>query len=739
MLFDLIKQNNTKKFISYFEKNKNINVNSLDSNHNYLLSFAILNNNKKIVEFLLKNNARIDIYDNENRSILFIVIKYNMIDILNILLDYNKKAIGFDILFQADLHGLYPINYAILFRNEEITTILLSYMYGEIHTLSDSINKQIYDVLNNNLLIFSIKNKSFNLCKILTKYVNINETNSENNSALHEAVILNDLNTVKLLLVNNIDINIVNNSQKTCIYYVDSKIKNDILLLLLSKNININLQDILGNTIIHDLLIINNINDPNLNVFNHIYDILYLSESNNNFFNYNLINIDGNQPLHILLNYIKYNIVDDKIIDMFIKNTDLNIQNNDGITCLHLLLKNDIWKKKSQILCNKKLDIFIQNKENKKPPDFINSNDISFCFDIVTNSYINQLKNKNVKYINKIDIICSNNENKLNDENIQIFNEYINIKKFPKNITMYDICYEIIKKNILDYYNGISTTNSIISSYPISNNDLNVNFNLEQNKKIGINTFIGIKLDILFGILHVLNKHNNICYSPIYIDRKIYFDISWSDYKLEINEEIKKNILNFISNSKKRFMIIPIEIILNENYHNNYLLYDRKLNEFERFEPDGSHPPYGLNYDVVEFDLALEKFFNEINIKYISPLYFLPKIGLQRLEIQEKYTFFDSTKFCALWCIWYIDMRITYNSLDRYNFVNLLISTIKYKKMSFKFIIRTYSEKITKLRDDILNKINININDFVNGLITTDQYTNLHILIKNELKNYDIN
>lgn len=736
MLFDLVRQNNTKKFISYVNKNKNININSLDSNHNYLLSIAILNNNINIVNFLLKKNARIDIYDNENRSILFVVIKYNMIDILNLLLNHNKKAIGFDILFQSDIHGLYPIHYSILFKNEEITDILLSYMYDDKNTSNNRVNKQIYDVLNNNLLIFSIKNKSFNLCKTVIKYVNINETNSEYNSALHEAVMLNNISIVKLLIDNNININIVNNIQKTCIYYVNQKIPNDITLLLLSKNININSQDILGNTIIHELLLDNDNDNPNINIFNNIYDIINLSKNYNNFFNYNLINIDGNQPLHILLNYNYIDNIDNKIIDIFLENTDLNIQNNDGITCLHLLFKNNLWKKKSSILCYKKLDIFICNKENKRPFDYLNSNDLSLCFDIVTNSYMNQLKKKNVKYINEIDLLCSK-DNKLND--INKFNEYINIEKFPKNITQYDICYEIIKKNISDYYNGLNINKLIMNSYPISDIDLNINFNIEQNKKIGINTFVGIKLDVLFGVLHLLNKHKDICYSPIYIDNKIYFDISWSEYKLEINNEIKNKIINFVSYSKKRFMIIPVEILLNDNYHNNYLLYDRNLNEFERFEPDGSHPPYGLNYDVALFDLALEKFFNDINIKYISPLYFLPKIGLQRLEIQEKYTFFDNNKFCALWCIWYIDMRITYNSLARYNFVNLLISTIKYKKMSFKFIIRTYSEKITKLRDDMLIKLDIHINDFINGLITTDQYTNLHTLIKNELENYDVN
>lgn len=734
MLFDLVKQNNTEKFISYFVKNNNFDINSFDFNHNYLLSYAVLNNNIKIVSFLLKNNARIDIYDNENRSLLFNIIKYNMIEILNLFLIHNKKAVCSDILFHSDIYGLYPIHYSIIFKNINISKMLLTNMYGD-NKSPDISNRQIYDLLNNNLLFFSIKNNSFELCEIFVKYVNINDTNSNNNTALHEAIILNNKKIVILLIENNINLNIGNNDHKTCLYYINSNTNKDIITLLLTNNININSQDILGNTIIHDLLLNNDILNPNVNIFENIYEII---KCRNIIFNYNLINIDGNQPLHIILNYKKISAINNKIILNFIKNTDLNIQNNDGITCLNLLFKNNLWKKYMEILYNKKLDIFICDKNNNKLFDDIHPDETSLCFDIITKSYINQLKNNNIEYVNKLDIICSQNKNKPSEENIKFFDEYINTKKYPENFNINDICYDIIKKNIMDQYNNVNTKNLHVTSYPITNRDLNLNIDIEQNKNIGINTFIGIKVDILFGVLYILKKHNDNCYSPIHIDKKIFFDISWSNYKLEIYDDMKKKILNFISHSKKKFMIIPIEISVDNKFHNNYLLYDRDLNEFERFEPDGSHAPYGLNYDVDKFDLALEKYFDNINIKYISPMHFLPKIGLQRLEIQEKYTFFDNNKFCALWCIWYADMRITYHSLNRNNFINLLISTIKHKKMSFKYVIRTYSEQITLLRDTLLNNINININDFINGFVTSNEYNNLHKLIKNEIKNYDL-
>ena len=739
MLFDLVKKNKTNEFISTLTKNNNFDVNSFDVHHNYLLSYAVFNNNIKIVSFLLKKGAHIDIYDNENRSLLFNIIKYNMTEMLNIFISHNKGAVCSNILYHSDKYGLYPVHYTILFKNKHFLQILLANMYDIENNIKKNI--QIYDLLNNNLLMFSIRCKSYELCEILLKYVNINDTNHENNNALHEAVLSNNKIIVDMLIKKNININHINNFHKTCLYYINANIKNDIVLLLLSNNINKNCQDILGNTIIHELLLKNNDSNPNINIFTNIYNIV-ISSHNNKYhnqylFDYNLINIDGNQPLHILLDYNNIEIIDQKIISDFIKNTDLNVQNNEGTTCLHLLFMNNLWKKYINLLCNKKLNIFIYDKYNKKPFDYVDPNDISICFDIVIKSYINQLNNKNIEYINKIDIICSHNNNKYYDKNISNLDEYVNTTKYPKNTLYNEICYDIIKKNIMDYYAGLNINNLNVTSYPITKKDLNLDINMEYNKNVKMNTFVGIKIDILFGILYMLKKYGHICYSPVYIDKKIYFDISWINNTLEIHDNIHKNIINFISQSKKKFMILPLEISINNIHHNNYLLYDRDINEIERFEPDGSHSPYGLNYNFTDLDSALYNYFNNINITYISPLNYLPKIGLQRLEIQEKYTFFDNNKFCALWCIWYIDMRITYYTLKRSKLIDLLISTIKYKKMSFKYIIRSYSEKITILRDTILNNINVNINDFINGFVTSNEYDVLHTLIKKEFKIYE--
>ena len=56
---------------------------------------------------------------------------------------------------------------------------------------------------------------------------------------------------------------------------------------------------------------------------------------------------------------------------------------------------------------------------------------------------------------------------------------------------------------------------------------------------------------------------------------------------------IRINIMNDIINCKKRFFIIPVSMRKYKNnkiqYHANFLIYDSKSKEIERFEPYGQY------------------------------------------------------------------------------------------------------------------------------------------------------
>ena len=56
----------------------------------------------------------------------------------------------------------------------------------------------------------------------------------------------------------------------------------------------------------------------------------------------------------------------------------------------------------------------------------------------------------------------------------------------------------------------------------------------------------------------------------------------------------------------------------------------------------------------------------------------------------------DPGGFCALWSIWYTDMRLTYPDYDRKILADKLLKDIRSEGLSFKNLIRNYSLNITK-------------------------------------------
>ncbi len=67
-------------------------------------------------------------------------------------------------------------------------------------------------------------------------------------------------------------------------------------------------------------------------------------------------------------------------------------------------------------------------------------------------------------------------------------------------------------------------------------------------------------------------------------------------------------------------------------------------------------------------------------------------------------------------------MRLTYADISRNELVKLLINVIKSQNISFRNMIRNYGKQIMEERDKILQKSQMDINDWIN-----DQYTDVQI------------
>lgn len=729
-LFDLLKKHEWTDFTKYLNSIDNIDVNIRDDQNNYLLTYAILYNKPDIVKLLIKHGARIDILDNEDRSILYIAIKYDYQDIIDILLEHNKDSIGILLFDIRDRNNNVPVHYAIMFNNWLALTKLL-----DAGASPNTTNKNGYNSLH-----LSVYVRSYKMCSIVLKYnVDINSRLISGETALHIACNLQLLDIAKLLITNGINVNIQDfDHEFTSLHYSVNLNNKELVLLLLENGADPNIQDVVGNTVVHYVVSENNL------------ECLTMIMNSHNV-NLNVWNFDGKIAMILALEIDLPNLPE--YIDILITGSNVNIQDNTGNTCLHFLCLKNLWKDYQNQLIIKKLDVFIPNKLNVRPIDIVNRKDIDMFINMVVDSYLYRLRNANVYWSEEWENLCKKElyYDKITKEEKDVLSDTLKTTKITEKSI--DICRVIIEEKIRVIYNR-KDVKSCNKSYPLKRGYMCLD--IIEGKNLGVCTFTGSTLDILIGLIYLLKKHPDACstFSRNFSENKelckfyksigiimntrcefLNFEIVWVHNKLYLTEDFYDNFRKCLSKKDKRFVIIPLGIEMRQGNHANYLLYDKNKNEIERFEPHGSSPPSGLNYNASLLDDILEVRFKEINpsIKYIRPKSYLPKIGFQLLDVYErnKKKIGDPGGFCALWTIWYVDMRLSYKDMERKTLVKKMIQTIKSQNISFKNLIRNYAKNILDIRDKILSKAELDINDWIN-----DQYTEhqIDIILKELIK-----
>lgn len=742
ILFELIKQHNFKQFKEILKSDNDnlIDLNVRDEQNNYILTYLILFNKVNLVEYVIKKGARIDITDNDDRSILYIPIKYGYNEIVRIMLEVNKNNIGISIHDIKDRNYNIPIHYAIIYKNIDALKLMLE--YGS--------NPNVTDNLGNNSLHLAVYSRNFDICNYVLKYnIDINTKTNIGETALHIISNLQEPKIFNLLISNdNINVNLQDYEHEfTPLHYSVNLNSIEQVKLLLNKNANPNIQDIYGNTVMHYAMI-----EENIQILDYIINYSYRDY----ILNYNLWNIDGKLPLHIILNINPQNI--NLYLKLLIVKTNINIPDNNGDTCFYYICKYNLWKKYKNELIKKKLDITIINKELKRPIDFILKEDLDEFIEMITNSYIYRLTNVKVEWKEEWQNICQKEllfEHVNNMEIINKLNKELNLKLNKDLDKSKDICLKIVNLRIKDIIEN-DKNKCYYKSYPIKQGYICINLNDKNN--LNLCTFTGSTLDVLIGLLYLLKKHPNAC-STLNTDfaenKKIClfyknmgisinsrcefmnFEIIWVYNKLYLTDNFFDNFKKCYNNNDKRFIIIPLGIELREGSHANYIIYDKKLNEIERFEPHGSSSPIGFNYNPNMLDHILENRIKDIdpNIKYIFPENYLPKIGFQMLDIIERKNkkIGDPGGFCALWAIWYVDMRIIYENIDRNKLVKNMLSQMKSSNLSFKNLIRNYSKNIIDLRNYYFDSLNIDINDWINDKVPDDKFKLLTKMISNDI------
>jgi ankyrin repeat protein len=684
-LIELIKNKNIKELISIIKKDKDINLNINDSNYNYFIYYVILYNEEELLNLILTRDIRLDILDTDGRNILYTPIKFSYNQLLDKLLKKDNENIGLPIIDIKDKLGLTALHYSIIFNN-----------YNAFKILLDKSNIFINNNEKINVFHICIQYNRLNFFIDILGYIEelfIVTTNNEN--LLQYAIILEKYDFIPHILTKKININnqdIIHGL--TALHHIILKNKIEIVKILINYGADINIADYYGNTAIHY-----SISEENIDILN------ILLKYNPNL---NLTNFDGNTPLHL---YLGISYIEKTILQLLIPKTDLNIQNNSGLTCLKIIIDLYIINNYSDLLKKKELNFFIQDNNGEDMSNSLQDEDI---LNIAIDSYYNIIKENQNSLTLDWEILCAKEMvNKLKSLNIK-HNEPINI------------CKEKIKQVILKEKRTLP---------------LFTNYNLDLDNSIFVNTcyYTGIPLDILFGILFLnqtfskegfslildypltINKPLENYYQKLGIDYpfKLEFsncEILWSFQKIFYPSYFDDEINKVMEDNYVKYIAIPLGIELAGNdSHANIIFIDKKNETIERFEPNGSHQPAGLNYNPELLDNILIDKFNKYKYKYFAPNNFLPSIGFQLLEnIDEDKCkrLGDPNGFCAVWCIWWVYHRIKNNKLDNITLVQNLIKKIKLENKSFKNLIRNFSYYITELRDKTLKKFNIDINDW---------------------------
>lgn len=733
-LFESLKNNDIDEFKKILNSDNDIDVNIRDENNNYLVVHAVHMVNYEIIDLLVKRGARLDITDNDNRSILYIPIDRNLIKLLKFLLEKSKDSIGIPIVDIRDKNDNIPLHYAIHHKNIEAIKILLD----------NGSNINSSDKEGQNALHLAIYTRSFDICKlIISNGININARYGTGETALHIACNLQLIDIIKLLIINKIDINRQDYEHEyTALHYSVNLNNKEIVSILLNSGADPNLQDTYGNTAIHYCIIEEHL------------EILELINNNKKYaINFNLWNIDGKIALHLLLEKFPERVID--YLHIMLKDSNINIQEGrEGNSCMHYLCKYNLWQHFTQILQTKKIDIFICNRSGIRPIDIVMKLDDNgspdIFLDMITMSYITRLRIQDEEWETRWENLCKKelydisetDLKELTDNNIRLKNTIDN--KQNKNKKQ-DLCVQIVKQKLLNILKSKDDARCSVPSFPQRKNAICIR--LTEGTPLLFCTFTGSTMDILFGLIFLLNKHKNTCstLTKNFIENKelckfyrsigiimntrcefLNFEIVWVQYKLHLVENFINNVSKCLQTTDKRFVIFPIGIELREGSHANYLIYDRVLNEIERFEPHGATIPIGLNYNSELLDGLLEARFKNIipDIVYVRPSDYLPKIGFQLLDVIEtkQKHIGDPGGFCAMWSIWYTDMRITYADVPRTKLVGKLLKSLRKNNISFKNMIRNYAAGILAIRDRTFKKANIDINHWLNDTYTEEQF-----------------
>ncbi len=192
---------------------------------NLMLKKAIINNNSKKVNYLLKKKSNSLFKENvDDESLLMFAVKHKQLNIIKSLVDNGANINKYDDIMTPlmwsiknnDLNlvkFLVELGADINYSTTSITPFMLAIEHNTIDIINYLLEKNIdltsYNkyIIHDNILNFAIKRGLYDIVKLLIKKVNIDESSYFGQTPLSCAIQYNKLEIIELLLKNNVNVN----------------------------------------------------------------------------------------------------------------------------------------------------------------------------------------------------------------------------------------------------------------------------------------------------------------------------------------------------------------------------------------------------------------------------------------------------------------------------------------------------------------------------------------------------
>jgi len=400
--------------------------------------------------------------------------------------------------------------------------------------------------------------------------------------------------------------------------------------------------------------------------------------------------------------------------------SNLNIQNIDGLTSLHIMAKYNMTDEYINVLKDKDLNFFILDKSENTPMKYMK--DISFInlLNKITNSTI---KNKLDDSINLTNTCNQNNLINLEECRTKIKTEII--KNANKEIFSSVILPDVNKKTVTlfnsDIVHNVIYLIQLLKKYDnifVPYQDFFADKYMDSLIKMEPNTYVTQYGTILNDLLTVYTKDffELVPHIIIWHNENIY----------HYDNDLKYYIKKIIKHKNIRFILLKLTLIPYLNVtHANILLYDIKLNKIERFEPYG----YTIMFD--KLDMYLDKLFKRVinnDVMYVRPSDYMTYTKFQLISNETDHDnkmLSDPYGYCLAWIYWFVELRLQNPDTEIKELVSsalnkMLIDTETDKntyvdndnnKNNILNYIRQYANKLDENKNDFLREIGIKEDD----------------------------